>query len=148
MSSGNYKKILSKFATGVAVVLNKTSMNEYAALTINSFCSISIKPKLISWSLDKNSKTYKKFINKKKFLIFFLNSNQKKTSVFFSKNGLVNKNINQVRDLFKNNLASIYCKLYKKYSLGDHDLFICKVIYYTKTKKKLPLIYFDSKYKN
>jgi len=57
MSSSYYKKILSKFATGVAVVLNKTSMNEYAALTINSFCSISIKPKLISWSLDKNSKS-------------------------------------------------------------------------------------------
>jgi len=75
MSSSYYKKILSKFATGVAVVLNKTSMHEYAALTINSFCSISIKPKLISWSLDKNSKSYKKFIKKKKFLIFFLNFN-------------------------------------------------------------------------
>jgi len=147
MSSNNYKKILSKFATGVAVVLNKTSMNEYAALTINSFCSISIKPKLISWSLDKNSKSFKKFIKRKKFLIFFLNSNQKETSVFFSKNSLVNKNISQIKDLFKNNLASIYCKLYKKYSLGDHDLFVCKVTGFTKTKKKLPLIYFNSQYK-
>jgi len=148
MSSDNYKKILSKFATGVAVVLNKTSMNEYVALTINSFSSISIKPKLISWSLDKNSKSYKKFINKKKFSIFFLNSKQKKISVFFSKNCLVNRYINQISDLFKNNLASIYCKLYKKYPLGDHDLFVCKVTKFAKTKKKLPLIYFDSKYKN
>ena len=65
MNISTYKKVLSKYATGITVVAKKNNKNLIEGITVNSFVSISLKPAYISWSLDKTSSSFKKFKNLK-----------------------------------------------------------------------------------
>ena len=65
MNISKYKKVLSKYATGITVVAKKDTKNLITGITVNSFVSISLKPAYISWSLDKTASSYKKFKNLK-----------------------------------------------------------------------------------
>ncbi len=72
MNISKYKKVLSKYATGITVVEKKKTNNLVTGITVNSFVSISLKPAYISWSLDKTASSYKKFKNLKFFNIYIL----------------------------------------------------------------------------
>ena len=76
MNISRYKKVLSKYATGITVVAKKNNKNLIEGITVNSFVSISLKPAYISWSLDKTSSSFKKFKNLKFFNIYILSEKQ------------------------------------------------------------------------
>ena len=76
MNISKYKKVLSKYATGITVVAKKDTKNLITGITVNSFVSISLKPAYISWSLDKTASSYKKFKNLKFFNIYILSTKQ------------------------------------------------------------------------
>jgi len=127
MNISKYKKVLSKYATGITVVAKKNTNNLVTGITVNSFVSISLKPAYISWSLDKTASSYKKFKNLKK--------------------NEVQKNSIIVKNLLKYNLAELNCKTIKKINIGDHLFFVAKVLKFKLKKEEKPLIYFASKYK-
>ena len=47
MNISKYKKVLSKYATGITVVAKKNTNNLVTGITVNSFVSISLKPAYI-----------------------------------------------------------------------------------------------------
>ena len=147
MNISTYKKVLSKYATGITVVAKKNNKNLIEGITVNSFVSISLKPAYISWSLDKTSSSFKKFKNLKFFNIYILSAKQIEVSNYFSSKNEVQKNSSIAKNLLKNNLAELNCKTIKKINIGDHLFFVAKVFKFNLKKEEKPLIYFASKYK-
>ena len=147
MNISTYKKVLSKYATGITVVAKKNNKNLIEGITVNSFVSISLKPAYISWSLDKTSSSFKKFKNLKFFNIYILSAKQIEVSTYFSSKNEIKKNSIIAKNLLKNNLAELNCKTIKKINIGDHLFFVAKVFKFNLKKEEKPLIYFASKYK-
>jgi flavin reductase (DIM6/NTAB) family NADH-FMN oxidoreductase RutF len=147
MNISTYKKVLSKYATGITVVVKKNNKSLIEGITVNSFVSISLKPAYISWSLDKTSSSFKKFKNLKFFNIYILSAKQIKVSNYFSSKNEIKKNSIIAKNLLKNNLAELNCKTIKKINIGDHLFFVAKVFKFNLKKEEKPLIYFASKYK-
>ena len=147
MNISRYKKVLSKYATGITVITKKNKNNLITGITVNSFVSISLKPPYISWSLDKTASSFKKFKNLKFFNIYILSAKQIKVSNYFSSKNEITKNSTLANNLLKNNLAELNCKTIKKINIGDHLFFVAKVLKVNLKKEKKPLIYFASKYK-
>ena len=147
MNISTYKKVLSKYATGITIVTKKNKNDLITGITVNSFVSISLKPAYISWSLDKTTSSFKKFNNLKFFNIYILSSKQTNVSNYFSSKNEIKKKSAIMRNLFKYNLAELNCKTIKKINIGDHLFFIGKVLNVKLKKEKKPLIYFASKYK-
>jgi len=142
-----YKKVLSKYATGITVITKKNKNILITGITVNSFVSISLKPAYISWSLDKTTSSYKKFYNLKFFNIYILSEKQTNVSNYFSSRNEIQRNSTIVKNLLKNNLGELNCKTVKKINIGDHLFFVAKVLQFKLKKEKKPLIYFASKYK-
>ena len=147
MNISKYKKVLSKYATGITVVTKKDKNNFVTGITVNSFVSISLKPTYISWSLDKTTSSFKKFNNLKFFNIYILSAKQIEVSNYFSSKNEVKKNSIIAKNLLKYNLGELNCKTIKKINIGDHLFFVAKVIKFKLKKEEKPLIYFASKYK-
>ena len=147
MNISKYKKILSKYATGITVITKKNKSSSITGITVNSFVSISLKPAYISWSLDKTTSSYKKFNNMKFFNIYILSQKQTNVSNYFSSRNEIQKNSIIVKNLLKYNLAELNCKTIKKINIGDHLFFVAKVLNFKLKKEQKPLIYFASKYK-
>ena len=147
MNISKYKKVLSKYATGITVVAKQDKSNFVTGITVNSFVSISLKPTYISWSLDKTTSSFKKFNNLKFFNIYILSAKQIDVSNYFSSKNEVKKNSIIAKNLLKYNLGELNCKTVKKINIGDHLFFVAKVIKFKLKKEEKPLIYFASKYK-
>ena len=146
MDISKYKKVLSKYATGITVVTKKNKNSLITGITVNSFVSISLKPAYISWSLDKTASSYKKFNNLKFFNIHILSTKQTNVSNYFSSKNETKKNSVIMKNLLKYNLAELNCKTIKKINIGDHLFFVAKVLNFKLKNEKKPLIYFASKY--
>ena len=147
MNISTYKKVLSKYATGITVITKKDKNNFLTGITVNSFVSISLKPPYISWSLDKKSSSFKKFKNLKFFNIYILSAKQIDVSNYFSSKNEIKKNSIIAKKLLKYNLAELNCKTIKKINIGDHLFFVAKVFKFNLKKEKKPLVYFASSYK-
>ena len=141
---------LSKFTTGVSVIGINTG-NKNIGKTVNSFSSLSLKPPLVLFALDKKSSSLNKFKKNNFLSVNILSSKQKNISVLFSK-----KNSSWPIDLsnfgkyetplIKNCLANLECKIIKLISQGDHVIFVCQIYTASNNNRLKPLIYFNSKY--
>ena len=146
----NFKKTLSKFGTGITVICLNINNTIYGK-TINSFSSLSLKPPLVLFSLDKKSSSINKY-NKSKYLsINILSSKQKKISIEFSKKSPNIKKIKFIKGLnntvlLPNSIGNLECFIENKIPQGDHVIFICKVLNVSYNNKLKPLFYFNSKY--
>jgi 3-hydroxy-9,10-secoandrosta-1,3,5(10)-triene-9,17-dione monooxygenase reductase component len=141
----NLRKCLSLFSTGITAITSQTEDNLYEGITVNSFSSVSLKPPIVMWCLDKKTKSKKNFIKKnKEYKIIFLSANQKKDCYkLASKNNKFDHD-HEV-NLLKKSMGYLTCKLYKKFNAGDHIIILHKVIKFKINPKKKPLIFFRSK---
>ncbi len=146
----NFKRSLSKFSTGITVVVTKKNSIFYGK-TINSFSSLSLSPPLVLFSLDLKSSKLKIFKNSKMISINILSKKQKLISDNFAKKNpkwdkIQYKILENGVLIIDNCLSNLDCKIIDKITKGDHIIFICKVINsYTNNDLK-PLIYYNSKY--
>jgi len=141
---------LSKFTTGVAIIGINIG-NKNIGKTVNSFSSLSLKPPLVLFSLDKKSSSLNKFKKNKFVSINILCSKQKNISVLFSKKKSTwPANLSDYgkfnTPLIKNCLSNLECKIIKLISQGDHIIFICQILTASNNAKLKPLIYYNSKY--
>ena len=148
INSNLFKLAMSKYATGVTII-TINNKEKYFGKTVNSFASLSLKPPLILFSLDKKSSSLNIFKKSSFFGINILSKNQKKLSNYFSMKNPLWKNTpftlskNNV-PLVNNCVANIDCKKIKLINQGDHIIFICKVNTVKINKKNKSLIYLNS----
>lgn len=131
-----YRHVLGTFATGVAVVTIETPDAEgvprIMGLTINSFASVSLEPKLILWSLDLRSERYKLFSEAQTFGINILTAEQRGLAdKFFREDPFLRpeEGLNHADEPLRLTAAMSWlkCTTYQSQVLGDHLVIVGQV---------------------
>lgn len=140
---------MSKFATGVTVVLAENNKNVHG-MTANAFMSVSLNPKLILVSISKKAKMQQYLKKTNQFSINILSNKQQDISKTFA--GQNNSNIEINNFLYRQNVpiisdsvATLVCTTYKTVDAGDHVLYIGEVIDIM-VRNDQPLIYLEGSY--
>ncbi|GAE93412.1 NADH-FMN oxidoreductase [Gracilibacillus boraciitolerans JCM 21714] len=148
MSKQNFRKAMSKFATGITVVT--AEFNDHLhGMTVNAFMSVSLDPQLITISLDHKTTFYQNADKIKRFGVSILREEQKDISMIFAKQ--VEKDFNDFTKLdgvpvINNALTTLACSIVNTVEAGDHKLLIAEVND-IKIDKGNPIIYYNSSYK-
>jgi len=150
INKDNFRKTLSKFATGITVVTTNKNSNLYGK-TINSFSSLSLSPPLVLFSLDIKSSKLNIFKKSKTVTINILSKNQKIISENFAKKnpnweGVKYYLLENGNPIIKESLSNLSCNIIEKIKKGDHVIFICKVNLVKTNNKLKPLVYYNSSY--
>jgi len=149
INSDDFKKALSKFATGVTVV---TTLYEGKpiGMTASSFSSLSLDPSLILVSLSKKLFTHKVISGSGVFAVSVLGAHQRELGMRFA--GM----IPGVEDRFAgidvetavtgcpvlpDSLAWLDCRVWEAYDGGDHTIFVGEVVDVYAGERDTPLLY-------
>ncbi|KYH12764.1 flavin reductase family protein [Neorickettsia sp. 179522] len=142
-----FKECMSRFATGVSVVTTEF-MGEKYGITVNSLCSVSLKPQLISYCLDRNSNRFDIFFPATDFVVSVLDETAAQTSVSFSQNNIQawEKEFSTSLEL-KRALCWMHCRTKYRYDAGDHKIIVATVEEKKlNVSKSLPLVYYRRGY--
>jgi len=139
--SKELRNVLGCFGTGVTVVTTISASGERVGLTANSFSSVSLDPPIVLWSLGKQSRYLPVFHESGRFVINVLGVDQLHLSNQFAKpsddrfagvecqlglGGL---------PVIQGCAANIECETISAQEVGDHVLYLGKILRYTHIKK-------------
>ena len=138
-----------RFATGVTIVTTATE-NGPAAITVNSFSSLSLDPPLVLWALDKSSNRYAHFTQDQHFAIHVLAANQEELCWRVAREGAevlasdLTTNTEGV-PVLTDCLARFECSRYASYDGGDHDIIVGQVMRVAMREDGHALMFFKGK---
>jgi flavin reductase (DIM6/NTAB) family NADH-FMN oxidoreductase RutF len=139
--SKELRNVLGCFGTGVTVVTTISASGERVGLTANSFSSVSLDPPIVLWSLGKQSRYLPIFHESGRFVINVLGVDQLHLSNQFAKpsddrfagvecqlglGGL---------PVIQGCAANIECETISAQEVGDHVLYLGKILRYSHIKK-------------
>jgi len=127
-----YRTALGAYATGVAIV-TAPSAPGIAAITINSFASVSLAPKLVLWSLGDQSDSYPVFSRAETFGISVLGAAHEEMARAYAKEGRSCASAGDVEMLadvavLKGAIAALACRTFERRVLGDHLVIVGEVM--------------------
>lgn len=128
------RNALGRFPTGVTVITTRTPDGRREGLTANSFAALSLDPPLVVWSLNSGSKSLAGFQRAGQFAINVLGAHQADLSHHFARSsedkfeGLnVHAGLGEC-PLLQDALACFECETHRAIELGDHWLFVGRVM--------------------
>ncbi len=135
-----------RFATGVTIVTAATQTG-VAAITANSFSSVSLTPPLVLWSPDKNSRRFSFFENATDYAIHVLADDQDDLCWAVAKDAFAlndqNLNVNaEGVPVIENCLARFECTKTAVYEGGDHVIMLGQVMRAEMREEGDPLAFF------
>ena len=78
-----FRRCLGLYGTGITIITTEME-DQRAAVTVNSFASVSLDPPLVLWSISRDSRSYPLFTNGRRFAVNILASTQVNVSRHFS----------------------------------------------------------------
>jgi flavin reductase (DIM6/NTAB) family NADH-FMN oxidoreductase RutF len=146
-----FRKVCSRFATGIAVATVLGAEERPLGITVNSFTSVSCAPPLILVCIDHRSSILTHFRSSSFFGINILSADQRDLSIrFASKDAdrdpgdLFRPGVTGV-PILPEALANMECSVTQVVEAGDHAIFIAEVVAAT-CREGDPLVYFGSSY--
>jgi flavin reductase (DIM6/NTAB) family NADH-FMN oxidoreductase RutF len=139
--SKELRNVLGCFGTGVTVVTTIGASGERVGLTANSFSSVSLDPPIVLWSLGKQSRYLPVFHESGRFVINVLGVDQLHLSNQFAKPsddrfaGVECKEGLGGLPVIQGCAANIECETISAQEVGDHVLFLGKILRYSHIKK-------------
>ncbi|WP_396593219.1 flavin reductase family protein [Brevundimonas sp. R86498] len=126
-----YRRALGAFATGVCVV-TADSANGPLGITINSFTSVSLTPRLILWCLDERSERFPPFAAADRFSIHVLDAQSEALARRFAKgSGLMEpgefQRVGEAAPRLGAAAARFDCKTHERVQMGDHMIIVGEV---------------------
>ncbi|MBI1185965.1 MAG: flavin reductase [Alphaproteobacteria bacterium] len=124
-----YRRALGGFATGVAIVTVADAAGGFSAITINSFASVSLRPRLVLWSLGCASDRYEAFAAAPGFGINVLAAAQIDLARRFSQQNVASVEPDLVETwnaapVLRAGLARLGCSIHERRVVGDHLMLI------------------------
>lgn len=135
-----YRRALGTYATGVAVVTIAAEPNESdvvaLGMTINSFVSVSLSPRLILWCVDDASERGRLFAEAEVFAINIVRDDQRELADRCARrqsyrltaddvqHGLTDDAPPEIRGA----LARLSCRVFERRQMGDHLIIVGEVI--------------------
>lgn len=149
------KDAFGRFATGITIATcpigNSKKTGTFAAITVNSFTSVSLEPPLVLWCLESRASTFDAFMASDCYGITVLHSGQRAASERFA-------NFNQRpltesdyeiwetgAPILTDRLAGFDCSVVDRHRSGDHMILVAEVKKFDARSGK-PLMYFASSY--
>jgi flavin reductase (DIM6/NTAB) family NADH-FMN oxidoreductase RutF len=86
--SGDFRKVCGHFPTGVTAVTARTADGRVAALTVNSFTSVSLEPAKVLFCLATTSSSYPVLAEAERIAIHILGQDQEDIARRFATSGL------------------------------------------------------------
>jgi 3-hydroxy-9,10-secoandrosta-1,3,5(10)-triene-9,17-dione monooxygenase reductase component len=146
-----FRKCLSKFATGVTVVTCADADGRPYGITANSFSSVSLRPRLILWNVAKVSNSLQAFLDAEYFAINILARDQQELSSHFAKSDhTLFDTVEILRSeenvpLIPGTLACFQCRTFQIHECGDHYIVVGEVVRF-ESRDAEPLVFFGGKY--
>lgn len=150
-----YRDTLGRVPTGVTVITAAASPDRLYGVTIGSFSSLSLKPPLVLFSLDKTALCHPAFIACERFAVNVLAEDQSELSgIFASKSP--DRPWHSVRfrrgehsgaPLLEGCVAWLECEREAVHPGGDHDIIIGRVLGLDQSAAGQPLIHFGGAYR-
>ncbi|MFC3106469.1 styrene monooxygenase NADH-dependent flavin reductase subunit StyB [Undibacterium arcticum] len=143
-----YRKAISHFPTGIAIVASEDDEGGIHGMTVSSFTSISLEPPTVMVSL-KAGKMHQLISRQGGYGVSILREDQQSYSVHFGgrphtllePDFVVRERVPTVRD----SLAWFECEIIERIQVQDHTLFIAQVVACGHHEGS-PLIFFASRY--
>jgi|KBSMisStandDraft_5_1062788.scaffolds.fasta_scaffold18092_4 flavin reductase (DIM6/NTAB) family NADH-FMN oxidoreductase RutF len=159
LTSLDFRRALSQFATGVTVVTVECAPRRVHGMTANSFTSVSLEPPLISVCVDERAHLLPMINDRRKFGINVLKEDQQNLSEFFARplqeqeahereSARHQINFHWTNDgipLLMGVLCQIACRLHAAHVAGDHTIVVGEVLSAQLYSGK-PLIFFRGDY--
>jgi len=152
--SRSFRQIMSCFATGVSVVTARDKDGRGIGITVNSLTSVSLKPPLLLFCLDKSAHVYPIFRNVKYFAVNILGEDQQDVSRHFADYRhypMPDKMWDRPQGgcpILRHTLGWMVCRKTATAKGGDHDIIVGEVVKLHKRKTPTePLLYFHSRYR-
>lgn len=137
---------LGRFGTGVTIVTALADEGA-AAITANSFSSVSLAPPMVLWSIDRKSSRYQTFVNATHYSIHVLSTRQESLCMDIARDPLrlremdMNYN-NQGVPVLEDCLVRFDCTRNALYAGGDHTIILGNVELVTTSMNSDPLAFF------
>jgi flavin reductase (DIM6/NTAB) family NADH-FMN oxidoreductase RutF len=145
----HYRSALGQFTTGVAIVTSCNQQGKPVGMTINSFNSVSLVPRLVSWCIDMGAASYNDFRLCREFTISILTEDQQAVAKRFASRGVDKfEGVDyQPHKPFIIPSASAWftCENHQQFLLGDHLMLIGQVIEFGHETEK-PLLFAQGKF--
>ena len=145
------KDAFGRFATGVTVVSCLNDEGAPVAITVNSFTSVSLKPALVLWCIEKNASVFDAFMAADSYAVSILKYDGQVLSERFAhyQPKPISPEESEIwisgAPLLKQRLAGFDCKIVDRHRSGDHVILVGEVLKYD-SKAGAPLLYFASNY--
>jgi len=126
-----YRRALGAFATGVCVVTADAEGGP-VGITINSFASVSLSPRLVVWSLDERSERWPAFAGAERFAIHVLPADDSELATRFARGvctlepGEYERRDDGPPGL-PEALARFECVAHARIQMGDHLMIVGRV---------------------
>jgi len=145
------KDAFGRYATGVTVATCRAADGALAALTVNSFTSVSLDPALVLWSIEKSASCFDIFDRADNYGISILKADQENVSTAFAMRGA--QALEDIETtawktgapILVPRLAGFDCRIVDRRAAGDHVVLVGEVVEYD-VQNGAPLIYFASQY--
>ena len=129
----DFKTAMGRFLTGVTIVSCIKQDGTPYGLTVNSFASVSLSPRLVLWSLINDNAQADDFAKAEGFSIAFLSSDQSDLCTRFASehenrfDGVEWQHGTSGTPIIANALTVLECKPWQQYDAGDHIIHIGEV---------------------
>jgi flavin reductase (DIM6/NTAB) family NADH-FMN oxidoreductase RutF/DNA-binding IclR family transcriptional regulator len=149
--SGDLRRVLGSFVTGVTVVTTTDDEGRFHGVTANSFSSVSLDPPLVLWSQAVKSHSHPVFFKAERFAVNILAEDQIELSNRFAKSspekfsGIdVDIGAGSV-PLLRDCSARLQCRVVSRVPGGDHTIYVGEVVAIDRAERK-PLVFGNGQY--
>lgn len=145
------RKALGSFGTGVTIVTTKASNQRLVGVTVNSFSSVSLKPAIVLWSLQKTSPNLSAYDHCGRFVINVLSLSQIEHSRRFASpvadkfNGVNYRLGLEGLPVLEGCAATFECRTVQRLDIGDHIVYLGQVEAY-QHQQETALLYVQGQY--
>jgi len=147
-----FRDALGRFATGICVISTRHADGRTAAITINSFTSVSLEPPLVLFCIGNSTGLFSWFDVGDPFVVNVLSDDQRHVSDRFASSD------HQIigPDEFETHvdgvpaiagaLGILGCRVAERVVAGDHDILIGRVDRLATSDAEAPLVYYRGGY--
>ncbi|WP_407180602.1 flavin reductase family protein [Bradyrhizobium sp. STM 3562] len=148
----SFRRALSQFATGVAVITARGATGEAVGMTMSSFNSVSLDPPLVLFSVDRRALSLPAMRDAAGYAVNILSRQQEALSNQFAKalgdkwRDVAHSLGHAEAPLIEGALAHFECEPYAQHDGGDHVIFVGRVVRFSAREGESPLVFFRGKY--
>jgi flavin reductase (DIM6/NTAB) family NADH-FMN oxidoreductase RutF len=151
IAPADFRHVLGHFASGVTVVTTSDADGRPTGLTASAFTSVSLDPPLILVCVDHKSQTYPALLERGRFAVNILATDQEQVSRRFAStrlekfDGLKYEISDLGLPVIQEALARLECTTVNTHVEGDHTIFV-GLVERAAVGHGQPLLYYRGKY--